>query len=286
MNHIFGYMKNVYAGVIILLLALSVFGQGKVPKSAHHTKGQNKPNTQPSAALNPKLSEILKTIDASMVKVEGGGFIMGCTDEQDTDCYYWENPAHVVKLNSFYISKFDVTQRQWQTVMGTAPWWSKNCDDCPVENVTWYDVQLFINKINQVTGDFYRLPTEAEWEFAARGGNKFKGNKYPGTNDVYAVAWIDKNSNRQTHPVGKKQPNELGLYDMSGNVWQWCADWFDDQYYKESPASNPEGPRKGSYRVLRGGSWWEDPDNCRVSNRDRYPPDAGDDDVGFRLARD
>lgn len=243
--------------------------------------------TKPSkpAPQRASLSEVTKAIEGNMVYVTGGTFTMGCTFEQDS-CYHWEKPAHKVTVSNFFINKYPVTQREWETIMGNRPWFSKNCPDCPVEHVSWYDAQNFINTLNQATGKFYRLPTEAEWEYAARGGDKDKPSMYAGGDAADMVGWYENNSEKQTQPVGQKKANELGLYDMSGNVWQWCNDGFDEEYYKTSPAKDPQGPTKSTYKVCRGGSWWSERNDLRVSNRDRYPPDARDDDVGFRLAMD
>lgn len=244
--------------------------------------------TKPSkpAPQRASLSEVTKAIEGNMVYVTGGTFTMGCTFEQDS-CYHWEKPAHKVTVSNFFINKYPVTQREWETIMGNRPWFSKNCPDCPVEHVSWYDAQNFINTLNQATGKFYRLPTEAEWEYAARGGDKDKPSMYAGGDAADMVGWYENNSEKQTQPVGQKKANELGLYDMSGNVWQWCNDWFDEKYYSTGPSNNPKGPASGNgNRSLRGGSWWGPVKDCRVSNRDMYPPDSKDDDVGFRLAMD
>ena len=155
-------------------------------------------------------------------------------------------------------------------------------DNIPVEQVSYEDVQEFITKLNQKTGKTFRLPTEAEWEYAARGGNKSKGYKYSGSNNLNDVAWYDGNSNSKTHPVKTKQANELGLYDMSGNVWEWCSDWYG--VYSSSSQTNPQGPNSGSYRVLRGGGWFNDARYCRVSNRSDSYPSGSSDGSGFRLA--
>jgi formylglycine-generating enzyme required for sulfatase activity len=216
-----------------------------------------------------------------MVRVEGGTFTMGCISEQGGDCYDSEKPTHQVTVSGFQMGKYEVTQAQWRVVMGNNPSHFSGCDDCPVENVSWNDVQAYISKLNQQTGKKYRLPTEAEWEFAARGGNKSKGYKYAGGNDIGSVAWYSSNSSSKTHAVGEKQANELGIYDMSGNVWEWCEDWYGD--YSSSPQTNPKGPQNGSDRVLRGGSWISDAKGCRVSDRASSRPDYRGNGLGFRL---
>ena len=164
------------------------------------------------------------------------------------------------------------------------PSYFKGCSSCPVEQVSWDDVQDFINKLNQMTGGKYRLPTEAEWEYAARGGSRSREHKYSGSDSLGSVGWYDDNSSDKTHPVGKKTPNELGLYDMSGNVWEWCSDWYDKDYYSSSPARNPKGPGRGSHRVRRGGGWGYIARRCRVSIRYISSPDYRHDFLGFRLA--
>ena len=219
--------------------------------------------------------------EIEMVLVEGGTFTMGATPEQGSDAYDNEKPAHKVTLDSFYIGKFPVTQRLWKAVMGSNPSDSKG-DNLPVESVNWDDVQEFLRKLNSNTGKNYRLPTEAEWEYAARGGNKSQGYKYAGSNDPDLVAWHDGNSGKTTHEVGPRFTNELGIYDMSGNVWEWCQDWSGS--YSSSPQTNPKGPNSGSRRVNRGGSWFSSARGCRVSYRDFRTPGARDNCLGFRLA--
>ncbi len=274
-------MKNVCTLAVMIFLSAWVSAQSG---SGPDKKKVNNNNPTPvNSAISISTAGVIKSIEAKMVKVEGGGFTMGCRDENDTSCYYWEKPAHKVVVSTFYIGKYVVTQTEWEAIVGTKPWFSKDCPDCPVENVSWYEAQIFINKLNQLSGKYYRLPTEAEWEYAARGGNLSKGYKYAGDDNANAVAWYEKNSGKMSHPVGQKKPNELGLYDMSGNVWQWCNDWFSDTYYSKSPTENPQGPGHDSYRACRGGSWWSIAKDCSLANRDRYPPDARDDDVGFRL---
>jgi formylglycine-generating enzyme required for sulfatase activity len=221
-----------------------------------------------------------------MVFVEGGTFMMGATEEQVEDAYKSEKPAHQVTLDSFEIGKYEVTQAQWQAVMSHNPSHFKNHPEYPVEQVSWYDVQEFIQKLNSITGKTYRLPTEAEWEYAARGGNKSRGYKYAGTtNDLDAYAWYDGNSGDKSHPVGQKSPNELGIYDMSGNIWEWCQDYYDADYYKSSPTKNPLNSKKSSYNVFRGGSWNINSQLCRVAYRSYLIPNFRSYIVGFRLVR-
>jgi formylglycine-generating enzyme required for sulfatase activity len=219
-----------------------------------------------------------------MVFVKGGTFTMGCTAEQGSDCGDNEKPAHQVTIGDFKIGKYDVTQAQWKAIMGNNPSSFKNCDQCPVESVSWNDIQEFIKKLNHKTGGNYRLPTEAEWEYAARGGQKSQQNKFAGNQNVDAVGWYDGNSGSKTNPVGKKTPNELGIYDMSGNVWEWCADWYGD--YSSQAQTNPKGPASGEFRVLRGGSWLNLIRNSRVSNRSFYNPRIRYSSLGFRLSQD
>ena len=218
--------------------------------------------------------------EGQMVFVQGGSFMMGSNDGG-----YNEEPVHQVTLSDFYIGKFQVTQFQWKAIMGGNPSHFKG-DDLPVEQVSWNDVQEFIKKLNEKTGKKYRLPTEAEWEYAARGGRNTRGYKYAGSDNFDEVAWHFYNSGYKTHPVGQKEPNELGLYDMSGNVWEWCQDWYELGYYKNSPKNNPTGPVTGSNRVdRRGGSWADNADYCRVSYRGYYTPDVRRVHLGFRLLR-
>ncbi|MGM9869142.1 MAG: formylglycine-generating enzyme family protein [Sodaliphilus sp.] len=216
-----------------------------------------------------------------MVEVRGGTFTMGATSEQGSDAYSSEKPTHQVTLSSYYIGKTEVTQALWQAVMGNNPSHFTG-SNLPVEKVSWDDCQTFIRKLNALTGKNFRMPTEAEWEFAARGGNNSRGYKYSGSNTLSNVAWYTDNSGSTTHPVASKLPNELGIYDMSGNVWEWCSDWYGD--YSSSSQYNPIGPSRGSLRVPRGGSWLSDARNCRVSGRDFSSPTNRIYNLGLRLA--
>lgn len=203
-------------------------------------------------------------VQFTMVEVGGGTFTMGATSEQGSDAWDEEKPAHEVTLSDYYIGQTEVTQALWEAVMGSNPSDSKG-GNLPVERVSWDDCQVFIQKLNQLTGKQFRLPTEAEWEYAARGGRKSRGYKYAGGNNIDSVAWCDGNSGNETHPVATKQANELGIYDMSGNVSEWCSDWYGD--YQLSSRSNPQGPSSGFGRVSRGGSYHNDAWRCRVSYR-------------------
>ena len=222
-------------------------------------------------------------INIEMVKVEAGSFDMGATPEMRSLQYPYddEKPDHRVTLTkNYYIGKYEVTQALWQVVMGNNPSRFKG-DDLPVERVSWKRCQDFISKLNSLTGKRFRLPTEAEWEYAARGGNKSRGYRYSGSNTLGDVAWYGDNSGSKTHAVGTKQPNELGIYDMSGNVSEWCQDWRGS--YSSSPQTNPTGAVSGSYRVDRGGSWLYSAWFSRSSSRGGRTPGGRHGDLGLRL---
>ena len=215
-----------------------------------------------------------------LLYVKGGTFTMGCTPEQNGDCNNDEKPTHSVTLDDYYIGKFEVTQDLWTAVMGKNPS-NKKGDNLPVENVSWNDAQDFIRQLNQMTGEHFSLPTEAQWEYAARGGSKSKGYKFSGGNILGNVAWYADNSASTPHQVGTKDPNELGLYDMSGNVWEWCYDLYGN--YSSESQNNPTGPTSGSVRVLRGGSWSYFAGLARVSYRLYGQPGSRFSGRGFRL---
>jgi len=220
-------------------------------------------------------------LNLEMVAVQGGTFTMGCTPEQGDDCDKEKKTVHQVTLSSFYIGKYEVTQGQWKTVMGNNPSNFKG-DSLPVEQVNWNDVQKFIRKLNVQSSKQYRLPTEAEWEYACRGGLQSVHYKYSGSNNPSVVAWYNNNSGGITHPVGRKSSNELGVFDMSGNVYEWCSDWYGD--YSNNAQTNPKGPSSGSYRVGRGGSWGSEVGSVRVSYRYIISPNTCYHNLGFRLA--
>ena len=215
-----------------------------------------------------------------MVFVEGGEYIQGSFKSRD------EKPLHSVHINDFFIGKYEVTQRQWRRVMGNNPSFFNYCEECPVENVSWKDVDRFIQELNRITGMNYRLPTEAEWEYAARGGNKSMGYVFSGSDDPDQVAWYAKNNKQHTRKPGLKKPNELGIYDMSGNVMEWCFDWYTNTYYMDAPFKDPQGPSNGTHKVIRGGSWNNELDAIRCCNRAYSVLGGNYDDLGFRLARD
>ena len=216
-----------------------------------------------------------------MMPVEGGTFQMGVKLGQGNDDDDYMKPISVT-LNSYYIGQTVVTQALWTAVMGSNPSYCKG-DLHPVDQVSWNDCQKFILKLNKLTGQKFRLPTEAEWEYAARGGKLSKGYKYSGSNTLDDVAWYDKNSDNTTHPVATKLPNELGIYDMSGNVYEWCQDWFSSLSYG-STQTNPTGPSSGIIRVNRGGCWGCNARDCRIFERGGYKPNGKLPNIGFRLA--
>ena len=238
-----------------------------------------------NAKRDEDVKTAVKNIGEEMVFVRGGCFRMGDTFG---DGNLNERPVHKVCLDDFYIGKYDVTQGQWRAVMGENASYSEHFeDDYPVQRASWNDVQEFIRKLNEESGQKYRLPTEAEWEYAARSGGKQE--EWPGTNNRAKLgdyAWYKANSGYHMHPVGRKKPNGLGLYDMAGNVWQWVQDWYGKNYYaKGAETKNPSGPADGKYKVLRGGSWSNGARSLRASMRSKSEPSwKYFDSFGFRLA--
>ena len=263
------------------------------PNGRHRPEATSKAPT-PSPLERGQGGEAFRPADFVLVK--GGTFNMGCTSEQK-DCNDNEKPVHQVTLSDFYICKYELTQKQWRMVMGSDPSFFKNCDDCPVEQVSWDDVQVFLKKLNHslpTSQKPYRLPTEAEWEYAARGGGNavlfgngknvadpaemnFDGDWNP---RPYSIVGVDRQT---TTPVGSFPANLLGLYDMSGNVYEWCSDWYDD--YSSISQTDPIGPTSGTFRVIRGGSWSFYPALLRVASRSNTFPDDTNGFIGFRLAR-
>jgi len=219
---------------------------------------------------------ILQPVEPEMVFVEGGTFMMG------SDNNILEQPIHQVTISSFNIAKYQVTQKEWKSIMGNNPCYTQG-DDLPIYEITWNDANEYVTRLNEATGKNYRLPTEAEWEYAARGGKESTGNKYSGSNNVNLVAWYTANCG-EIQPVGSKAANELGIYDMSGNVWECCSDWYGN--YPQTPQTDPQGPISGTYRIIRGGGYNSYSDWCRVAMRFRVEPDniiSSPGDCGLRL---
>lgn len=248
-------------------------------------------STTSSATISNSEDKQIFTVNGvsfTMVRVEGGTFMMGATEEQGSDAEDNEKPAHQVTLSTYSIGETEVTQELWQAVMGSNPSKYKG-NKRPVERVRWYDCQDFIRKLNAATGKTFRLPTEAEWEYAARGGNRSRGYKYAGSNDIESVAWYRENSYNKgesipdyiPHEVGTKLSNELGLYDMSGNVSEWCQDWNGS--YSSRSQTNPKGPESGEHRQTRGGNHVSHTGDCRVSNREAIWPSIHNYNLGLRL---
>ncbi|WP_302428050.1 formylglycine-generating enzyme family protein [uncultured Prevotella sp.] len=239
------------------------------------------PVVQPTVKNSDNISIPVKDgISIDMVRVEAGTFTMGATPEMEEPCG-GEKPTHQVTLtNDYYIGKYEVTQALWQAVMGSNPSAYKG-ESLPVERVSWNDCQVFISKLNRITGKTFRLPTEAEWEYAARGGKKGSGHQYSGSSNLSYVAWYEDNSGSKTHAVGSKQANELGIYDMTGNVYEWCQDWYDN--YSSSSQVNPTGANSGVFRMFRGGGWFDIARCCRLSYRRSLLPDERCATLGLRL---
>ena len=309
------YLKNLPVGDYTIEISAAGYAvQTKSLKIKEHKK------TNLDVSLKKGITSgwsIIDTLEIKWVWVEGGTFNMGCTGEQ-SDCYGDEKPVHTVYVDGFYMSNYEVTVAQFaQFIKETGyttdaekhgyswiwdgDWATRNgvnwkCDvkgdirpkseyNHPVIHVSWYDAVAFCKWLSKKTGITIRMPTEAEWEYAARGGQKSRGYKYAGSNNPDEVAWYDGNSGEKTHPVGQKRPNELGLYDMSGNVWEWCWDWYDSNYYSKSPRNNPKGPSGGSLRVDRGGDWSLFAWDVRVADRDSSDPSYSGHNLGFRLLR-
>ena len=280
------YMGNVYQkgiGVTKSLTDAKYWWQ----KAADQGNDDAKEALRSVAKAEKKARETNQTftvngVSFEMIYVKGGTFTMGGTTEQFGGTYDREKPEHSVTLSDYHIGKYEVTQKLWMAVMGNNPSHFKG-DNLPVESVSWNDAQEFIKKLNRLTGQKFRLPTEAEWEYAARGGNKSRGYKYSGGNSIGLVAWYDENSENRTHIVGSNWvSNELGICDMSGNVWEWCQDWYGD--YSSGSQTNPMGPSSGTARVLRGGSWsTRAAEDCRVSYRNLSAHDNRFNCYGFRL---
>lgn len=286
-NNKYFRMKSILSSVLMLLFLQPAFAQRKYLKTG------NAP------------------LEIYMTRVQGGSFDLGDNNDGAD-----RKPAHTVKLNDYYIGTYEITQKQWELVMDNNPS-GHICDECPVTNVSYPDVLAFIEKLNTMTGKKYRLPTEAEWEYAARGGNnerlirtqtsvarggvngifasedglrksdkELTGKRYAGRRLPQEVAWFDRDSRDHVHPIGRKKPNELGIYDMSGNVEEWCADWYAGNYGSKNTIENPRGPASGNSHVVRGGSWNSSASEVSVTRRAAYLPGTKANSLGFRVAMD
>ena len=300
-------MKSIVIMLMSCLVAVTVSAQGIIrrPAATKPKPTVRKPQSRGSSAVRPKpaqpkkadpinslaepLRSHLKKLMADMVLVEGGTYMMGNPDRDRNDEYAKDVP-HEVTLSSFYICKYEVTEALWTAVMGCNPSDHKLGDNYPVERVNWYDCQDFVEKLSELTGRHFRLPTEAEWEYAARGGKRSRGYRYSGSYALDEIGWHVGNAHYYKREVGTKKPNELGLYDMTGNVSEWCQDKLDIEYYHHSPSINPQGPDRSTYkdnRCFRGGSFCDDEkyDELKVYTRNTgMPPEEKYGHLGLRLA--
>ena len=300
-------MKSIIIMLMSCLVAVTVSAQGIIrrPTATKPKPTVRKPQSRGSSAVRPKpaqpkkadpinslaepLRSHLKKLMADMVLVEGGTYMMGNPDRDRNDEYAKDVP-HEVTLSSFYICKYEVTEALWTAVMGSNPSRHKLGDNYPVEQVNWYDCQDFVEKLSELTGRHFRLPTEAEWEYAARGGKRSRGYRYSGSYNLDEIGWHVGNAHHYKREVGTKKPNELGLYDMTGNVCEWCQDKLDTEYYHHSPSINPQGPDRSTYkdnRCFRGGSFCDDEkyDELKVYTRNTgMPPEEKYGHLGLRLA--
>lgn len=266
---------------------------GKMPtKGVNINLSGNSNYSSQSTSRNQDFTETAWGINMKMIWVEGSDFLMGCTSEQGGDCSSDKQNVRRVTVDGFYIGMLEVTQSQWEKVIGTSIYQQKTkagkssiCGvgpDYPMYYVSWDEAMEFCRILSNKTGRTYTLPTEAQWEYAARGGNKNEGTKYAGSNMIDVVAWYADNSGGSAHIVGSKRANALGIYDMSGNVWEWCKDWYANSYVSYD-TNNPVGPSSGSNRVYRGGSWYNSASFCRVADRYCYSPGYRTYNLGFRV---
>ena len=300
-------MKSIVIMLMSCLVAVTVSAQGIIrrPAATKPKPTVRKTHSRGSSAVRPKpaqpkkadpinslaepLRSHLKKLMADMVLVEGGTYMMGNPDRDRNDEYAKDVP-HEVTLSSFYICKYEVTEALWTAVMGSNPSRHKLGDNYPVEQVNWYDCQDFVEKLSELTGRHFRLPTEAEWEYAARGGKRSRGYRYSGSYALDEIGWHVGNAHYYKREVGTKKPNELGLYDMTGNVSEWCQDKLDIEYYHHSPSINPQGSDRSTYkdnRCFRGGSFCDEEkyDELKVYTRNTgMPPEEKYGHLGLRLA--
>ena len=274
-----GVALTVIVVIVATVFILNNYSQGGGSDINADTSSITADTSVTEIGTNEVMTFEANGVSFTMIPVEGGTFTMGATSEMENPDDN-EKPTHQVTLSSYYIGETEVTQALWKAVMDSNPSGLEG-DDLPVEYVSWNDCQTFIRKLNALTGKNFRLPTEAEWEFAARGGNQSRHTQYSGSSRIDDVAWNRGNSGDKMHPVKTKQPNELGIYDMSGNVWEWCQDWNGD--YNSYAQTNPTGASSGSRRVYRGGSWFYPPRLCRSSFRRYGMPEVSYRTLGLRL---
>ena len=273
-------MKRIVVSIFSICLSLNISAQasgGQIRRSKPTAKVTTK-----SPSINKEA--VIRNLIRNMVYVQGGTFAMGATEEQGGKSWVRDaKPLHNVSLNSFYIGKYEVTQEEWLAVMNNNPSEFKGSKR-PVENVSWKQCQEFIERLNVLTGRYFRLPTEAEWEYSAIGAHYKRSFMLSGSNLPYDIAWYRYNSDGSTHNVGQKDPNELGIYDMSGNVWELCQDWYGS--YNSASQINPKGPSSGYYRVIRGGGYDTSDDDCSVLHRGLMNPLEESNNIGLRLVLD
>ena len=281
---LFAPLLSLLLGGVLVVSCGDDDNEEDVQTSASNQNGGNgsSDNGNGGGSVNDGQNKVytVNGVSFTMIAVKGGTFQMGSADGYDSD----EKSVHSVTLSDYYIGETEVTQELWSAVMGSNPSEFPGNMQRPVEMVSWNDCQTFISRLNELTGETFRLPTEAQWEYAARGGNKAQGRLYSGSDAIDDVAWYYDNSGGMTHPVKTKAPNELGIYDMSGNVFEWCSDWYGD--YSSAAQTDPRGPATGSYRVDRGGCWGLSATCCRVAFREGYTPSAFVSYLGLRLAYD
>lgn len=278
-------MKRIFYALIALCAFMVVLPSCGNPNTPSNQGG--------NGGVNGKGKEFeVKGVTFKMIEVKGGTFTMGSLPN-DESAYSNEWPAHSVTVSDFYIGETEVTQELWAAVMGISfeekmeqwIWYPHGIGDKhPLYDISWDECQIFIQELNQISGMHFRLPTEAEWEYAACGGTRSKGYLYGESDYLSDFAWYIDNSNMETHPVSSLQPNELGLYDMIGNVQEWCSDWYEE--YDSSSQVNPQGPTSGTTHVVRGSCWYYPPRSCRPKFREDFDPDFMSDCVGFRLVLD
>jgi formylglycine-generating enzyme required for sulfatase activity len=305
-------MKKLMSGCLLVLSTLLVFNacsKQKDDESSTTTTSNSSSSSSSSSSDSTTTSKVDSSaisnqtftangVSFTMIGVQGGTYFMGAQNTSSTGTNYdvnahsQESPVHKVTLSSYSIGQTEVTQALWYAVMGYKPTtgnmqWSSSFglgDNYPAYYLSYANIQSFITKLNKLTGKTFRMPTEAEWEYAARGGKQSKKYIYPGSNTVGDVAWDEDNSTAKSHPIKTKAANELGIYDMGGNMAEWCSDWYSSTYYTSKAQTNPTGPTTGTIRVLRGGDWTDEAIDCRVSYRGvYYVGDGSGYNTGLRL---